>query len=121
MSDFKLELIKQGVVLDNIPEEMYWAYETVRQSGIYNMLIFHPIMGRYAESNKDEALKVMDDIYVKYCAYTNANIEESKYVHMTVDHVRAIQECYSLCKDYFKPVPEGVINLKRKVSIDIEF
>ena len=30
MSDFKLELIKQGVVLDNIPEEMYWAYETVR-------------------------------------------------------------------------------------------
>ena len=28
MSDFKLELIKQGVVLDNITEEMYLSEDT---------------------------------------------------------------------------------------------
>lgn len=117
------DMQKLAIVAEYIPIEMYWAYEAVRQSGLFNMFCFHPVVGRYSsgDSNPKECLKVMDDIYVRFCAYNNANIEEKQYVHMTRDHIKLIQEIYPTLQEYYDPMPEGVVNLKREVITNFTF
>lgn len=115
------DMHKLAVITGYIPVEMYWAYEAVRQSGLYNMLCFHPVVGRYSSNDPKECLDIMDKIYVKLCAYNNANIEDKQYVHMTKDHVKIIQELYSTLAEYYEPLPEGIVTLKKEVSTKFSF
>ena len=115
------EMRALGAIVKYIPQEMYWAYEAVRRSGLYNMFCFHPLMNRYScsDSNPDECLKVMDEIYVKFCAYNNVDISQPQYVHMTKDHVKLIQGIYGRLQEYYDPMPEGVVEIKKTVTTNI--
>ena len=115
------EMRALGAIAKYIPQEMYWAYEAVRQSGLYNMFCFHPLMNRYScsDSNPDECLKVMDDVYVKFCAYNDVDISQPQYVHMTKDHVKLIQGIYVHLQRYYSPMPEGVVEIKKTVTTHI--
>lgn len=106
-----------AVLAECIPQEMVWAYESVRESGIWNMNCFHPSLGRYA-GDADECLKVMDEAYLRFCAYTHADLSDKKYVHMTKDHVRCIQQCYDICSKSYPPKPEGVVNVTAKITTE---
>ena len=107
-----------------IPKEMFWAYESVRQSGIYNMLCIDPRLGRYQSgSDPKEMIQVMDDIYIKYCVYTEIDLDNPKnqeiYKHITKDHVRLIQHCYSELRDAYGMPPEGLVSIKREIKTTI--
>lgn len=109
-----------ALLLEYIPIEMYWAYEAVRRSGLYNMLCFHPIGNRYHISDPKEVLNVIDTAYVKFCAYNNADISDKKYVHVTRNHIAILQEYYDLLLTYFEPMPEGVVNINKTTTITYE-
>lgn len=111
---------KRLMYMSAIPKEMFWAYEAVRRSGIWNMMCVHPI-GRYqVGSDPDEMIKVMDDAYLRFVVYTNADISQSEYVHITRDHIILIQQLYKdLYEAYGKDYPEGVVNIKVKRNIEI--
>lgn len=116
-----IDTLKKLMMLNSIPKEMFWAYEAVRRSGIWNMICVHPMLGRYQTgSDPDEMIKVMDDAYLRFVIYTNADIEQDKYKHITKDHVRLIQKLYDdLYKLYGKDYPEEVVNIKREQKISI--
>ena len=42
-----IDTLKKLMMLNSIPKEMFWAYEAVRRSGIWNMICIHPMLGRY--------------------------------------------------------------------------
>ena len=112
---------KRLMYMSAIPKEMFWAYEAVRRSGIWNMMCVDPMLGRYqVGSDPDEMIKVMDDAYLRFVIYTNADISQSEYVHITRDHIRLIQHLYGdLYEAYGKDYPEGVVNIKVKRNIEI--
>ena len=115
------EMRALGAIVKYIPQEMYWAYEAVRRTGLYNMFCFHPLMNRYScgDSNPDECLKVMDEVYIKFCAYNNVDISQPQYIHMTKDHVKLIQGIYARLQKYYNPMPEGVVEIKKTVTTNI--
>lgn len=117
----KQDFINMGIALENIPKEMYWAYEAVRRSGLYDMACFHPSLGRYAERNVDEVLQLMDEVYIKFCAYTNADISKPEYKHITTAHVRFMQHIYGQLLEYYDPMPEGVVNIKKETKVTFSF
>ena len=112
---------KRLMYMSAIPKEMFWAYEAVRRSGIWNMMCVDPMLGRYqVGSDPDEMIKVMDDAYLRFVIYTNADISQSEYVHITRDHIILIQQLYKdLYEAYGKDYPEGVVNIKVKRNIEI--
>lgn len=59
------DIRKLGMVLVAIPKEMFWAYESVRQSGHYNMA---GIRFPFAEVNTEEMIRVMNEGYMEYIA-----------------------------------------------------
>ena len=62
----------------------------------------------------------MDQAYIKFVVYTNADISQNEYVHITIDHVRLIQHLYSdLYEAYGKEYPEGVVNIKIKRNVEV--
>lgn len=112
---------KRLMYMSAIPKEMFWAYMAVQQSGIWNMMCVNPMLGRYqVGSDPDEMIKVMDDAYLRFVIYTNADISQSEYVHITRDHIILIQQLYKdLYEAYGKDYPEGVVNIKVKRNIEI--
>ena len=112
---------KRLMYMSAIPKEMFWAYEAVRRSGIWNMMCVDPMLGRYqVGSDPDEMIKAMDDAYLRFVIYTNADISQSEYVHITKDHIILIQQLYKdLYEAYGKDYPEGVVNIKVKRNIEI--
>ena len=112
---------KRLMYMSAIPKEMFWAYMAVQQSGIWNMMCVDPMLGRYqVGSDPDEMIKVMDDAYLRFVIYTNADISQSEYVHITRDHIILIQQLYKdLYEAYGKDYPEGVVNIKVKRNIEI--
>lgn len=116
-----IDTLKKLMMMNMISKEMFWAYEAVRRSGIWNMLCVNPMLGRYqVGSDPDEMIKVMDDAYLRFVIYTNADIEQDKYKHITKDHVRLIQELYTdLYKEYGKDYPEGIVNITRECKVKI--
>lgn len=118
-----IDPLKKLMMMNMIPKEMFWAYEAVRRSGIWNMICVHPMLGRYqVGSDPDEMIKVMDDAYLRFVIHTNADIEQDKYKHITKDHVRLIQKFYTdLYEEYGKDYSEGIVNItcERKVKISI--
>lgn len=120
MADIDEDYLKKLIYMSAIPKEMFWAYEAVRRSGIWNMFIVHPMFGRYHNGETKEMIQTMDQAYIKFVVYTNADISQSEYTHVTIDHVRLIQHLYKmLSKAYGKEYPEGVVNIKVKRSVDI--
>lgn len=115
------DTLKKLMMMAAIPKEMFWAYEAVRRSGIWNMMCVDPMLGRYqVGSDPDEMIKVMDDAYLRFVIYTNADISQSEYVHITRDHIILIQQLYKdLYEAYGKDYPEGVVNIKVKRNIEI--
>ena len=106
-----------------IPKEMFWAYESVRQSGIYNMLCIRiPIVANLS-TDRQELIQLIDDVYLKYCVYNNVDLDDPKnqkiYKHVTANHVLLIQHCYSELRDAYDLPPEGVVNIKKKVTTTI--
>ena len=125
MSELKEQFQKMAMAL-SIPKEMYWAYETVRQSGHWNMLCIDPRLGCYQSgSDPKEMIQVMDDIYIRYCVYTKVDLDDPKnqeiYKHITKDHVRLIQHCYSELIDAYGMPPEGIVNIKRQTRVELTF
>jgi hypothetical protein len=113
------KLRKYGIIATCIPQEMYWAYESIRRSGIWNMLCVHPMLGRYQSGdNPEEMIKAMDDVYIRYCVKTNANISDPKYKHITRDLVLLIQECYEELHDVYK-LPKELIKVKIEKEVKI--
>ena len=111
---------KRLMYMSAIPKEMFWAYMAVQQSGIWNMMCVHPIFGRYHDGETKEMIQTMDQAYIKFVVYTNADISQSEYIHITIDHVRLIQHLYSdLYEAYGKEYPEGVVNIKIKRNVEI--
>lgn len=124
MSELKEQFQKMAMAL-SIPKEMYWAYESVRQSGIYNMCCTLPGVGRYAENNYNEMKQLMDDVYIRYCVYSQVDLDDPEnqkiYKHITLDHIRLIQHCYSELTDAYGMPPEGVVNIKRQTKVELTF
>lgn len=106
-----------------IPKEMFWAYMAVQQSGIWNMVCVHPMLGRYQTgSDPKEMIEAMDRAYMRFVVYTNADISQDEYKHITEDHVRLMQHLYTDLYDaYGKDYPKDVVNIKleRNVKISI--
>lgn len=102
-----------------IPKEMFWAYESVRQSGIYNMLCIRIPMAANLNTDRQELIQLIDDVYLKYCIYTNADISQKNYKHVTSNHVLLIQHCYDELLNAYSLPPEGVVNIKKKVTTTI--
>lgn len=120
-----IDTLKKLLMLNSIPKEMFWAYESVRQSGLYNMCCTIPGVGRYAETSFTEMLKLMDDVYIRYCVYTEVDLDDPKnkviYKHITLDYVRLIQNLYSeLLKEHGMP-PKNVVNIKKNIEVDLTF
>ena len=126
MSDNLKEQFQKMAMALSIPKEMFWAYESVRQSGLWNMLCVNPRLGRYQSgSDPKEMIQVMDDIYIRYCVYSKVDLDDPKnqeiYKHITNDHVLLIQHCYNELRDAYGMPPEGICNIKKKVKVDITF
>lgn len=120
-----MDYLQKTMIMSVIPKEMFWAYESVRQSGLYNMCCTIPGVGRYAETSFTEMLKLMDDVYIRYCVYTDVDLDDSKnkeiYKHVTLDRVRLIQNFYSeLLKEHGMP-PKDVVDIKKKVEVNLTF
>ena len=109
----------------SIPKEMFWAYESVRQSGIYNMLCIRIPSTSNCNTDRQELIKLIDDVYIKYCVYNNVDLDDPEnqkiYKHVTADHILLIQYCYNELRDAYDLPPEGVVNIKRKVKTTISF
>lgn len=115
------EIRKLAVCAEHIPQEMFWAYEVIRKSGMYNMVCFHPVVGRYAD-DMDECLSIMDDIYIRLCCINNVELPNPKYVHMTKNHVRAIQQCYSMLYEcYGVNIPKEISEIKIKKTTKFSY
>lgn len=114
---------KLAIIVDCIPVEMYWAYEAVRQSGIWNMFCLNPVFARYTNDSQsgNEVVKTMDEIYIRFCCYTNADISQPGYNHMTKDHARLIQELYDVLQEVYDEMPKDVVNITKKVTTSISF
>lgn len=113
-------IFKRLMFMTAIPKEMFWAYMAVQQSGIWNMMCVDPVVGRYHHSDTKEMIDAMDQAYMKFVVYTNADITQDEYVHVTKDHVRLIQHLYSdLYKAYGKDYPKNVVKIKLERSIKI--
>lgn len=118
MTDVK----KMALIAAAIPVEMYWAYEAVRRSSHWNMMVFNPMFGRYHNgTDHRECLKVMDDCYIKFCIHNNADISQSEYKHIMVEHVLLIQELYNDLQNLYPEMPEDIVNIKREVKTSISF
>lgn len=117
-----IDLLKKLMMMNMIPKEMFWAYEAVRRSGIWNMLCFHHIGMYYNHSDADECLNAMTLAYYKFIEYTNIDFESKGYQKLSKNHVRLIQELYTdLYKEYGKDYPEGIVNIRceRKIKVSI--
>jgi len=116
-----IDTLKKLMMLNSIPREMFWAYEAVRRSGIWNMLCFDPLFCRYCiDSNPKEAFEAMERAYYKFIEYTEVDFEALEYKKLSKDHIKIMQQMYGdLADAYLKDYPEGVVNitLERKVSV----
>lgn len=111
---------KRLMYMTAIPKEMFWAYMAVQQSGIWNMMCVHPIGRYYHNDDADEMINTMDQAYIKFVVYTNADITQDEYKHITKDHVRLIQHLYSdLYEAYGKDYPKNVVKIKLERNIKI--
>ena len=116
-----MDYLKDLVMLFTyIPKEMYWGYEAVRQSGIYNMMCFHPIAGRYNDTNPNEVLNVIDNAYIRFCNYTNADISDKIYVHVTLAHIQLIQKYYKTLLTYYESMPNNVVKITKTTYLNYE-
>ena len=124
MSELKQEFQRMAMAL-SIPKEMFWAYETVRQSGIYNMLCIRIPSTSNCNADRQELIKLIDDVYIKYCVYTNVDLNDPEnqkiYKHVTADHILLIQHCYDELRNAYDLPPEGVVNIKREIKTVITF
>ena len=111
------DLRKMACVLQVIPKEMFWAYESVRQSGIFNMNGFTWHM---AETRVDECFEIMKQTYYQYIIRGNIDLDKVNMPHLTRNHVRFIQECYSVCKDGYG-IPDDLIEIKQKVYTETTY
>lgn len=115
------KLTRLAVIAEYIPKEMFWAYESVRQSGIWNMLCVNPRLGRYQSgSDPKEMIQVMDDIYIRYVAQNNVDVDDPKnkmYTHMQKEHVLFIQEAYGELYEFYG-LPDKIIEIKKEIKIE---
>lgn len=110
------DIRKLGMVLVAIPKEMFWAYESVRQSGHYNMAgIRFPL----AEVNTEEMIRVMNECYIEYLIRGNVDLEKEPKPKLTRDHILFIQLCYQQCLDSYS-LPEHLLEIKREVKVQTE-
>ena len=120
-----MDYLEKTIIMSVIPKEMFWAYESVRQSGLYNMLCIRIPSAVNCNTDRKELIQLIDDIYIKYCAYTKVDLEDSEnqkiYKHVTADHVRLIQHCYNELTNAYGMPPEGVVSIKREVKTTITF
>lgn len=106
------DIRKLGMVLIAIPKEMFWAYESVRQSGLYNM---DGIRFPFAEVHTREMIQVMNECYIEYLIRGNVDLEKEPKPQLTRDHILFIQLCYQQCMDSYS-LPEPLLEIKRKVK-----
>jgi hypothetical protein len=120
-----IDNLRKLMMMNMIPKEMFWAYESVRQSGLYNMCCIIPSVGRYAETSFSEMIKLMDDVYIRYCAYNEVDLDDANnkdiYKHVTLDHARLIQELYSDLLEAHGMPPKDVVKIKKNVEINLTF
>ena len=105
--------IQKLIYASAIPREMFWAYETVRKSGLYNMFCVSIPSVSNNSNDKRELISVMDECFIRYCVYSNADITKNEYKHVTSDHVLIIQKCYELLLESYGLPPEGICEVKR--------
>jgi len=117
-----MDYLQKIMIMSRIPKEMFWAYESVRQSGLYNMCCIIPAVGRYAETSFNEMLKLMDDVYIRYCVYNEVDLDDANnkdiYKHVTLYHARLIQELYSDLLELHGMPPKDVVKIKKEIKID---
>jgi len=116
----KSEIQMMGMIGSVIPEEMTWAYEAVRRSCIYNMMIFFGGLGRYAESKyhtQEDAVKLMNECYMRFCIYSIEKLGRDPialgYQKLTLNHIRLMQEGWGVVLKYYDPMPEGVLTIEQ--------
>lgn len=102
-----------------IPKEMFWGYEAVRQSGLYNMCCIQFPMVCNNHSDRSELKNIIDECYIRYCTYTNADITKAEYKHVTYDHIFLIQRHYNLLLESYGLPPDNVVNIKRETTVTI--
>ena len=112
-------VIQRLIYASAIPKEMFWAYESVRKSGLYNMFCIRMPMVVNSNNDRKELIQLIDDIFLKYCTYTNADISKKEYKHVTADHVLLIQHCYQELTDAYGLPPDGIVNIQKKVTTTI--
>ena len=106
-----------AVILEYIPIEMYWAYEAVRQSGLYNMNCLHPLMRKdLKNTTAKEFLNVMNRVYIKFCIYNKADVEGKQYKYITKDHITIIQQVYTYLQEYYDPMLNNIVNIKKEIK-----
>ena len=110
-----MDEMKELVYASMIPKEMFWAYEAVRQSGLYNMCCIKMPMTSNNTSDRKEMLSIMDDCYIRYCVYNNADISKPEYKHITADHILLIQRLYNLLLESYGLTPKGICEIKKHV------
>lgn len=116
------KLTRLAVIAEYIPKEMFWAYESVRQSGLWNMMMFHK-MGRMYQTEADpkQVLEIMDDVYIRYVARNNVDLDDPKnkmYTHMQKEHVQFIQEAYGELYEFYG-LPDKIIEIKQETKYSI--
>ena len=111
--------IQRLIYATAIPKEMFWAYESVRQSGLYNMFCIRMPVTSNSSTDRKELIQLIDDVFIKYCAYTNADISKKEYKHVTSNHVLLIQHVYNELLDAYSLPPQGVVNIQKKTTTTI--
>ena len=105
--------LKELALASLIPKEMFWGYEAVRQSGLYNMFCVSIPSVSNNTNDKRELISAMDECYIRYCIHSNADITKDEYKHVTSDHVLIIQKCYELLLESYGLPPKGICEVKR--------
>lgn len=105
--------LKELALASLIPKEMFWGYEAVRQSGLYNMFCVSIPSVSNNTNDKRELISVIDECYIRYCIHNNADITKDEYKHVTSDHVLIIQKCYGLLLESYGLPPKGICEVKR--------
>lgn len=116
------DTLKRWMMMAAIPKEMFWAYEAVRRSGIWNMMCIHFVGRYYNHSDSDEMMEAMTQAYYKFIVYTGVDFKKEEYKQLTKDHAKLIQHLYSdLDEAYGRSYPEGVVNITvdRKVKVSV--
>lgn len=117
--------IKKLIHASVIPKEMFWAYESVRQSGIYNMLCIRIPSTSNCNTDRQELIKLMDDIYIKYCVYNNVDLDDPEnqkiYKHVSANHILLIQHCYNELLNGYGMPPKGIVNIEHNVKTTVTF